>query len=71
MVVFKTFNIEQLFQLHLPKWCQRFLKNVFKRPGFCQKAQNPVFLGLKDFIQISPACGSNTYQIMYGSTLDF
>ena len=28
---------------------------------FCQKAQNFVY----DFVQISPACGSNTYQIMY------
>ena len=24
-----------------------------------------------DFVQISPACGPNTYQIMYGETLDF
>ena len=24
-----------------------------------------------DFVQIPPACGLNTYQIMYGETLDF
>ena len=38
---------------------------------FCQKAQNFVWLGPYEFVQISPACGPNTYQIMYGETLDF
>ena len=38
---------------------------------FCQKAQNFVWFGPYDFVQSSPACGSNTYQIMYGETLDF
>ena len=42
---------------------------------FCQTAQNFVRLfvkfGLYNFVQISPACGPNTYQIMYGETLDF
>ena len=38
---------------------------------FCQKAQNFVYFGPYDFVQISPACGPNTYQIMYGMTLDF
>ena len=33
---------------------------------FRQNAQNFVF-----FVQISPACGPNTYQVMYGETLDF
>ena len=38
---------------------------------FCQKAQNFVYFEPYDFVQISPACGLNTYQIMYGETLDF
>ena len=38
---------------------------------FCQRAQNLVLLGAYDFVQISPACGPNTHQIMYGETLDF
>ena len=29
---------------------------------FCEKAQNFVQLGPYDFVQISPACGPNTYQ---------
>ena len=37
---------------------------------FCQKAQNFVFFEPYDFVQISPVCGPNTYQIMYGETLD-
>ena len=40
-------------------------------PFFCQKAQNCVYFRIQDFVQISPACGPNTYQIMYGETLDF
>ena len=38
---------------------------------FCQKAQNFVHLLPYDFVQISPACGPNNYQIMYGEILDF
>ena len=38
---------------------------------FCQKAQNFVYFGAYDFVQISPECGPNTYQIMYGEILDF
>ena len=30
-----------------------------------------ILFGPYDFVQISPACGPNTYQIMYGETLDF
>ena len=37
---------------------------------FCQKAQH-VWFGPYDFVQTSPACGLNTYEIMYGETLDF
>ena len=44
---------------------------VSKNPGFCQKTQNVVYFGSYDFVQISPACGPNTYQIMYGESLDF
>ena len=38
---------------------------------FCQKAPNFVQFGPYDFVQISPACGPNNYQIMNGETLDF
>ena len=51
------------------KWHQRFVKNG--EPFFCQKAQNVVYFGPYDFVQISPACGPNTYQTMYGETSDF
>ena len=37
----------------------------------CQKAQNFVWLGPYDFVQFSPACGPNIYQVMYRETLDF
>ena len=36
---------------------------------FCQKAQNFVWFGPYDYVKISPACGPNTYQIMYEETL--
>ena len=55
--------------------CQH--RNVFQKGAnnfiFCQKAQNFVyFVGLSNnFVQNLPACGPNTYQIMYGETLDF
>ena len=35
---------------------------------FGQKTQNFVWFGPYDFVQTSLACGSNTYQIMYGET---
>ena len=38
---------------------------------FCQKAQNFANFVPNDCVQISPACGQNTYQIMCGETLDF
>ena len=38
---------------------------------FCQKDQNFIKSGPYDFVQISHACDPNTYQIMYGETLDF
>ena len=38
---------------------------------FFQKAENFVYFILYDFVEISPAGGPNTYQIMYGKTLDF
>ena len=38
---------------------------------FGQKAQNFEYFVSYDFVQISPACGPNTYQIVYGETLDF
>ena len=54
-------------QKRLSKWRQHFSKWLF----FCQKAQNFVHFVPYDFVTISPACGLNTYQIMYGETLDF
>ena len=51
----------------LPKWRQCFVKIV----SILQKAKNFVYFGPYDFVQILPACGPNTYQIMYGETLDF
>ena len=40
---------------------------------FCQKAQNFAHFGPYDLpvVQILQACDPNTYQIMYGETLDF
>ena len=38
---------------------------------FCQKAQNFVYFIWYDSVQISPACGPNTHQIMCGQNLDF
>ena len=34
-------------------------------------SQNFVYFVLYDFVQSSPVCGPNTYQIMYGETSDF
>ena len=34
------------------------------------KSTKFAWLGPYDFVQILPACGLNTYQIMYGETLD-
>ena len=45
--------------------CQKIVNHL------CQKAQNLVWFGRCDFLRISPACVPNTYQIMYGETLDF
>ena len=47
--------------------CQKLLTIFF----FGQKAPNFVWFEPYDFFQISSACGPNTYQIMYGETLDF
>ena len=41
-------------------------KNLSKK-----NPQNFVHIGQYDLVQISPACGTSTYQIMYGDTLDF
>ena len=38
---------------------------------FCQKARNFEYFVPYDFVQISPARGPDTFQIMYGETLDF
>ena len=45
-----------------------FVENSFKIFIFCQKAENFVHIGEYDLVQISPACCSSTYQIMYGET---
>ena len=69
----QQFSIKQLFQLQkrVSKWRPLFVKNDFKNPRFCQKAPNFVYFGPYNFVQILPACRPNTYQIMYGETLDF
>ena len=38
---------------------------------FCQKVQHFVWFRPYNVVQISPVCDPNTYQIMYGETLDF
>ena len=38
---------------------------------FLQKAQNFVNFLPYDCVQVLSSCGPNTYQIMYGETLDF
>ena len=38
---------------------------------FCQKEQNFEWFGLYNFVQILPACGPITFQIMSVETLDF
>ena len=45
--------------------CQKWLTT------FYQKDQNFVQFRPYDFDQILPACGPNTYHIMYGETSDF
>ena len=37
---------------------------------FLSNDQNLILFGPYNFVQFSPACGPNTYQIMYGETLD-
>ena len=41
---------------------------VLKHPVFGQKAEDFVKFGWYNFVQISPACDPNTYQIVYGET---
>ena len=38
---------------------------------FCQKAENFVYFIPCDFVQISPACGSNDYQIVSNGNLKY
>ena len=45
-------------------------KMGLKELGFLSKSSNFVHFGQYDLVQISPACSPNTYQIMYGETLD-
>ena len=66
-----SLSIEQLLmsQKRLAKWCQQFLKNV---NHFMSKSSKfSMFRIPHDFVQISPLCGPNDYQTMYGHTLDF
>ena len=64
-------SIEQLFQLQkrLPKWRQSFIKMVLKTRFFVKSSNFHVVWTIQ-FVPISPACGPNTYQIMYGEILD-
>ena len=46
-------------------------KNAFKNLGFfLSKISNLVHFGPHHLVQILPACGPSTYQIMDGETLD-
>ena len=58
-------SIEQLRSKRLPKWRQHFFKKILP------KSSKFVYLVPYDFVQISPACGPNIDQIMYGETLNF
>ena len=58
-------SVTEKFSKMASTLCQKSL-TIFRR-----KAQNFVNFGPYDFVQISPACSPNTYQIMYGETLDF
>ena len=55
-----------MFQLQkrLAKWCQRFVKMAFKNSVFCHKSSKFVHFRPYGSVQISPACGPNTYQII-------
>ena len=46
-------------------FCQKWLTI------FGQKAQNFVYFGPYDFVQISPACGPNTYHLSNNVWRDF
>ena len=58
-------------QKRRPKWRQHFLKMVNQFLFFCQKPQTSVHFVSYDFVQILPAGGPNTCQIMYGEIVDF
>ena len=45
-------------------------KMVLKKPDLIVKKLKICLFGPYDFVQISPACGPNVYQQMYGETLD-
>ena len=72
MILFYFLSIEQLFisQEHLPKSWASILSQKWLTI-FCQEAQTVVYFRKYDFVQISPACDPNTYQIIHGETLDF
>ena len=46
-------------------------QKCFSKLSFCHKAQNFAHFGPYDLVQILSVCGPNTYQIIYGETLDF
>ena len=54
-------SVTETFSKMASTICQKWLTS------FCQKDQNFVYFGSYTFVQISPACGPNTYQIMYVS----
>ena len=45
-------------------------QNGLEKLDFCQKTQNFMHIRAYNLVQILPACGPNTYQIMSGETLD-
>ena len=58
-------------EMSFKKWRQTLVKMLKKNRFFFQKAQDFVYFGPYIFFQNLPACGSNTYQKMYGETSDF
>ena len=68
------------FELILASNYSLYYKEVFQMAStlaqqwltiFCYKAKNLVYFGPYNFVQISQACGPNTYQITYEETFHF
>ena len=71
-MVNRYFIIEQMFRAYVIEMSSKMTSTLSRKMvnHFCQNASNFVYLVPYDFVQISPACILNTYQIMYGETSD-